>query len=95
MKWKGFYICITILCIAGTSAHAHELPLLFQERYLYADFSFDTSSLGVSAFSGDFPLVIHAEKNELSLYTGNPLFLSLSLSFRRYDQPDRLPGQLP
>lgn len=80
MKWKGFYICITILCIAGTSAHSHELPLLFQERYLYADFSFDTSSLGVSAFSGDFPLVIHAEKNELSLYTGDPLFLPLFLS---------------
>lgn len=61
-------------------------PLLLSERYLMATyqgtFGGDRSEhdLGIAIFNGDFPLLIHATNQEVSLYTGSPQFFPLFVS---------------
>lgn len=83
-------IAALLLTITSTLA-GQELPLLLQERYLMAHIGFqrqyatsyeypDDISLGYTIFNGEFPVVIHAEGPELSLYSGSPLFIPAFLS---------------
>lgn len=91
MKHRYPALFFATLYLATWPAYTHELPLLFQERYLYANvtatlprdasqFSQNNLSWDVSAFTGDFPLLIQADRTELSIYTGSTLFVPVFLS---------------
>lgn len=78
-------VVLTVLLTAAGRMSAHELPMMFQERYLFVTGSVDTEAPwitdpGISAFSGDFPLVIHKGFRDLSLYSGVPLYIPLYIS---------------
>ena len=68
-------------------AHAHQLPFLMQERHLLVDLRMpiagdqvDGMRIGYSVCNGDFPLLLHAEPGELTVYTGSPLFFPAYIS---------------
>ncbi len=80
-----------MLAASAGGLSAHDLPLMFQERYLHVTgaLSSDAPRItdpGISAFSGDFPLVIHAGNQDRSVYSGVPLFIPAFISFGRTNQ---------
>ena len=86
-----FIITACAAIIPLPDAAAHPFPLFFQERNMWItyepapDQSF-TQRFGVSAFSGDFPLVVHADADEFSLYSGVPLFMPIFTSLGTTNQ---------
>ena len=68
-------------------------PLLLQERHLlgtiHASFLFvnqQTLQPDIDVFNGDFPIIIHANLQELSLYSGSPYVFPAFVSFGTTNQ---------
>ncbi len=83
-------LAVFFLFLPSKTAEAYEFPLLLQERYLHLTSELGAVSLedhlGISAFSGDFPFLVHRREGELSVYSGVPLFIPAFLSLGTVNQ---------
>jgi len=95
MKHKTAGTLYLLLFCVLFNLGAYELPLLLQERYMLANVEVQPisttnelarGSFDFSIFNGDFPLIIHANPTEISLYSGSPTFIPAFLSFGTTNQ---------
>lgn len=78
VRYHGKNLCMSLCLMIGLllPLRGEQLPLLLQERYLLAqvESEHEELSIGYNVFNGDFPLLLHARPDELSVYLGSPLF---------------------